>query len=174
MTSYASIDKNYAISNNGDVIHKNSGRSLAQWENKNKNNPFSKPYLRVNCGGKKYYIHRLLAKYFSNTPKIGPYVDHENLECKDNHIGNLRWATGSDNNTNWRKFKLNHKNRILKSKWKGVTFAKTCALGKQWQAHFQYRRKRYYSYHSSEEDAAIGYNKLALTVNPSFARLNVI
>ncbi len=50
-------------------------------------------------------LHRVIATAFIPNPDNKPYVDHIDGDKLNNDISNLRWATPSENTTNW------HKNR---------------------------------------------------------------
>lgn len=50
--------------------------------------------------GKRFKIHRLIAQAFIPNPENKPTVDHINRNRRDNSIGNLRWATYSEQRSN--------------------------------------------------------------------------
>lgn len=62
-----------------------------------------KGYLRVQLtqGGesRNFQVHRLVAEAFIPNPENKPEVNHRNGNKRDNYIGNLEWATPSENQT---------------------------------------------------------------------------
>ena len=60
-----------------------------------------KGYLRVGLykdgKGKNFYVQRLVAETFIPNPEGKPEVDHVDACTMNNFVGNLRWATGSEN-----------------------------------------------------------------------------
>ena len=50
--------------------------------------------------GKRYLIHRLVAKAFIPNPDNKPCVDHINTDPHDNRASNLRWVTHEENQHN--------------------------------------------------------------------------
>ena len=74
---------------------------------------------------KNHRLNRLVAIAFIGNPERKPFVDHINGNITNNSVGNLRWATNTENNRN-RKL-----NRNSTSKVKGVSFNKR---NKKWQA----------------------------------------
>lgn len=63
-------------------------------------------YMAVNLGGKKHYVHRLIAEAFLPNPEGKPTVDHWNRNRSDNRVVNLHFATESEQAEN-REFVLN-------------------------------------------------------------------
>lgn len=61
-------------------------------------------------------VHRLVAEAFIENPKGLPLVDHEDTNCANNHVSNLRWATHKNNSYNAKRHKDN------KSGVKGVSW----------------------------------------------------
>ena len=54
-------------------------------------------------------VHRLVSITFIPNPSKKPFVNHKNGRKHDNHIGNLEWATRSENDL--------HASRVLGAKW---------------------------------------------------------
>ena len=54
-------------------------------------------HLYVNIGGRKVYVHRLVAAAFIENPDDAPVVNHKNGDPKDNRAENLEWATYGEN-----------------------------------------------------------------------------
>lgn len=96
------FEEKYYISNKGNVLAKNYGRS-----GKSK---LLKPtlsttgYLKVELwtGTKRkiYKLHRLIAEAFIPNPENKPCIDHINTIRTDNRIENLRWVTHKENMRN--------------------------------------------------------------------------
>jgi hypothetical protein len=54
-------------------------------------------YVVCNLGGKKQYIHRLVAEAFLPNPENKPQVAHLDGDRQNPHVLNLRWSTQSEN-----------------------------------------------------------------------------
>lgn len=102
------FNKNYAVSNFGNVININTKKILV---------PQDKGYLfvtlhnvsnnRGNKGYRKNYrIHRLVARYFIENPDNKPYVNHKDGNKHNNNVSNLEWVTAQENTAHAYKNKL--------------------------------------------------------------------
>lgn len=60
----------------------------------------SKGYYVYTSMGKQYRVNRLMAETFIPNPDNKPTVDHINRDRTDNSLGNLRWATLSEQKNN--------------------------------------------------------------------------
>lgn len=116
---------------------------------------------RTGIKGKTVLMHRLIM----GAPH-GVEVDHINLDTLDNRKENLRIATRSQNAANRRRQSNNT------SGYKGVSWNKQ---RKKWHAYICVENKAITigRFHSPKE-AALAYNKAALTFFGEYARLNVI
>lgn len=56
-------------------------------------------YLTVALNRKSQYVHRLVAIHFIPNPENKKCVNHIDGNKLNNHIGNLEWATHSENNS---------------------------------------------------------------------------
>lgn len=108
--------------------------------------------------GKRIYMHRELM-----SARKGQYVDHINLDRKDNRVSNLRICTNAQNARNQPK-------RPGTSKFKGVYFDRRKKI---WVAQIthNYQNRKLGNY-LSEKEAALAYNFAAMYFFGSFARLN--
>ena len=60
-------------------------------------------YFILNCKGKPYKVHRLVAQCFIPNPDNKLSVDHINRNRGDNRVSNLRWATATEQQLNRRR-----------------------------------------------------------------------
>lgn len=91
------FDKNYQISNFGDVRIKRADGSLKSL----KPTKFGKGYLHINLvkdgKQKSFQIHRLVAEAFVPNPKNLPIINHKDENPLNNYAENLEWCTYSYN-----------------------------------------------------------------------------
>ena len=85
----------YKVSSFGNVLSLNynktkSSKVLAPFRNRGK-------YLQVSLDGKKYSIHRLVAKTFIPNPNNYPYINHKDENGLNNNVENLEWCTAKYN-----------------------------------------------------------------------------
>ena len=112
-------------------------------------------------GSRRESLHRLILG-----AKEGQMVDHINGDTLDNRRCNLRLVTPSQNMMNKKKG-LTKKSTSI---YKGVDFHK----GK-WRVRIKKDRKNCADLRCSTEiEAALEYNKLALAIHGEYAKLNVI
>ena len=78
-------DDRYLIYPNGAVRRKDRTFFL-QWEITNIG------YARVNVGGKRMYVHRLVASNFLDNPNNLPEANHKDENKLNNHFSNLEWC----------------------------------------------------------------------------------
>ena len=117
-------------------------------------------YVHINYKGRVYLAHRLA--FFIHNGYLPEYVDHVNGIRDDQRPDNLRAATAAENSRNCSVMKGKN------TKYKGIYFN----AGK-WEARIRVDNKLLYlGRFSSEEDAAIAYNKAAPIHHKSFAKLN--
>lgn len=86
-----SINGNYQITDNGDVINRRTGRTLTPYVGDRTG------HLRVTVNGRQRYVHRLVAEAFLGPPARGMEVCHNDGDPSNNRAANLRWDTRSAN-----------------------------------------------------------------------------
>lgn len=121
-------------------------------------------YARTVIKGKSKYLHRMILNL--TDPKI--HVDHINGDTLDNRKINLRTCTNRENTKNKKAHKK--KRATIHSKYKGIHFIPEY---KRWRAKIcvDYKSISLGCY-SSEEEAALAYDKAAREYFGEYARLN--
>jgi len=148
-----------AIVDDADYDSINAFKWYAQWS------PYTKSFCAVRNmpigGGKwtKVLMHRVI----TGAPK-GSDVDHVNMATLDNRRANLRVCTASNNQHNRGKQANN------KSGHKGVTWDK---LNGKWRAQIGHLGKmKFLGLFDHVLDAAAAYDRAALDLHGTFARVN--
>lgn len=96
------FEEKYYISNKGNVLAKNYGRSGKSKLLKTtlSTTGYLKVELYTGSKRKSYRLHRLIAEAFIPNPQNKQFIDHINTIKTDNRIENLRWVTRSENMNN--------------------------------------------------------------------------
>ena len=89
---------NYQVSSHGNIKNVKTGKIL-------KGDINNIGYRRVIINNKKYFIHRLVAKYFCDGYQENLVVNHKDGNKLNNHKDNLEWVTRSQNDLH--AYKLN-------------------------------------------------------------------
>lgn len=99
----AGLEGQYAVSNRGRVrslhriIERRDGRRL-RWPAKDLElTPATDGRLRVLIGGRTRYVHHLVLEAFVGPRPPGAEGCHEDDDCTNNWVGNLRWGTPASN-----------------------------------------------------------------------------
>jgi hypothetical protein len=125
-------------------------------------NEDSKGYISTTIGELKnkkvQRLHRLLIVEHD-------YLDHVNMNKKDNRRSNLRGCSKQQNSFNRPSVKGT-------SKYKGVSYSKKLS---KWAAQIMYDGKQYHlGYSDNEEECAVMYDNKAKELFGMFARLNIV
>jgi hypothetical protein len=120
------------------------------------------------ASGDKEHWHVFMHRVVNKTPD-GLYTDHINRNKLDNRKANLRTTDKSRNSSN--RVKIKRTKRKSDSQFKGVTFHKQSNL---WEARISNHGRHRTTYHRTEEQAALDYNRMAIEMFGEFACLNAI
>lgn len=125
-------------------------------------------YEVIRYKNKYYKAHRVVwYMFYKEEPKE---IDHINGIRHDNRIENLRAATRSTNSQNQTVQKCKKS-----SQYKGVSYSNAVRMKNKWVAYITLNKKRtYLGSFSSEEEAALAYNKKAIELFGEFAKLNEV
>lgn len=124
-------------------------------------------YAAARIDGKNVFMHRIIVK--AEKPFV---IDHINNNSFDNRRSNLRICLGKENQMNLRKTLAAKTDRVTTSKYKGVSFRSD---RKRWTAYVGTGKGRWcLGCFSTQEEAALAYNKAAVERWGEFAKVNVI
>lgn len=119
-------------------------------------------YRITRISNKQYYVHRLIFLYHHGY--VPTYVDHINNDRADNRIENLREVDSVLNCAN-----RSHYTFDMTSKFKGVYQASS---GKYVAYIYKNRKQIYLGRFDDELEAALHYNKAAISLFGVYAKLN--
>jgi hypothetical protein len=54
-------------------------------------------HLQITIGGRRAYVHRLVAEAFLSNPDSKPVINHKNGMPEDNRLENIEWVTYGEN-----------------------------------------------------------------------------
>ena len=86
-----------ALTLNDYEITKEGKIFIPKWHREVRLKPNSKGYLRVMIGGKRYFVHRLVAEKYVPNPEHKPQVNHKDGNKLNNNADNLEWVTNLEN-----------------------------------------------------------------------------
>ena len=126
---------------------------------------YATTYLYKNGKRKTVAVHRLVAEAFIPNPTNKPEVDHQDTyRSLDNSVGNLRWATRSENAYN------SPRRKGTSSRFRGVSFYSRDGT---WRAAITYNgESTHIGYFQTELEAAMAYDEVALEKYGELAQLN--
>jgi len=133
---------NYSVSDRGQVRNDKRGKMLRHGVN---GDGYLYVILYANSKRKMHKVHRLVAKAFCENPNEEREVDHIDLNKTNNHYGNLRWLSRSNNLRNKRK------KAGTSSQFQGVTWHKG---HKKWNAQISINKKNKHLGFFETEEAA--------------------
>lgn len=156
---------NYQVSTHGRVRNVATGRVLKLSFN---NRGYYKVSLTREGKPRTFMVHRLVADAFLANPEGHPYVDHKDRDQTNNHLGNLRRCSASQNVWNSKKATK----KPTSSSYKGVHFDVShgawCVQIRKYRSDTK-RPQQIIGYYDDELQAAYAYDNAARELQGEFA-----
>ena len=89
---------NYTVRKDGSIW---SNKTYRRLRSKYRQDQYERVVLRNDFGSKTFMVHRVVAMVFIPNPNNLPYVNHIDLNKRNNNVENLEWISPRENSLHW-------------------------------------------------------------------------